>query len=280
LFKEPEKRLELYNALSGSNLPLDTPITDVTLPDALFMVRVNDLAFVVDNKLVALIEHQSAVCENMPLRLLLYIARVYEKILENDSLYREALLKIPKPEIYVLYNGTNAMKDIQTVRLSDAFEDFSESNGAKKIGGTLELEVKIINANHGRNTAIVAKSKNLEDYAIFVELTRKYLAEMALNDAIIKAVNECIESGFLVDFLKINFSRVVDILIAEFNLEAAKKLWKYESRRDGRAEISIEISEKLLALGVPPEQVSEASGRPLEGILLMQKFIHRDNENS
>jgi hypothetical protein len=41
----------------------------------------NDISFEIGDKLVVLIEHQSTINPNMPLRLLLYIGRVYEKIL-------------------------------------------------------------------------------------------------------------------------------------------------------------------------------------------------------
>jgi hypothetical protein len=43
----------------------------------------NDISFLLDGKLVVLIEHQSSLNRNMPLRLLLYIGRVYEKIPEK-----------------------------------------------------------------------------------------------------------------------------------------------------------------------------------------------------
>ena len=44
------------------------------------------LAFTVAGKLVIVIEHQSAINENMPLRLLLYVARIYEKLVAKDSI--------------------------------------------------------------------------------------------------------------------------------------------------------------------------------------------------
>ena len=52
LFGEPEKELELYNAFAPAPYPPDTPVKDLTLTDALFMDRVNDLSFRVDEKLV------------------------------------------------------------------------------------------------------------------------------------------------------------------------------------------------------------------------------------
>jgi hypothetical protein len=66
--------------VEGVTLPLDLPITINTLEDALFRTRINDLSFEIGEKLVVILEHQSTVSPNMPLKLLSYIARIYEKI--------------------------------------------------------------------------------------------------------------------------------------------------------------------------------------------------------
>jgi hypothetical protein len=39
----------------------------------------------------------------MPLRLLIYIAHIYEKIVARRNLYKTVLEKIPVPEFIVLY---------------------------------------------------------------------------------------------------------------------------------------------------------------------------------
>ncbi|MCL1836461.1 MAG: Rpn family recombination-promoting nuclease/putative transposase [Treponema sp.] len=51
---------------------------------------------------MVLIEHQSTINPNMPLRLLLYIAHLYEKIIGRKKLYNTKLEKIPAPEFIVL----------------------------------------------------------------------------------------------------------------------------------------------------------------------------------
>ena len=71
LFNDPEQLLSLYNSLTGSDLPKSTPVEIATLDEVLFTDRRNDIAFVLDDKVVILIEHQSTISENMPLRLLI-----------------------------------------------------------------------------------------------------------------------------------------------------------------------------------------------------------------
>jgi len=68
-------------------------------------------------------EHQSSICENMPLRMLIYIARIYEKIIDGKAVYKQKLLRIPKPDFIVLYNGVDPYPDETVLRLSDAYMD-------------------------------------------------------------------------------------------------------------------------------------------------------------
>ena len=139
LFGEPEPLLELYNALTGSNLSPDTPIIINTLTNVLYMERVNDISFVIDDKIVVLIEHQATINENMPLRFLMYIARIYEKLIDNKAVYRKRLIEIPTPEFWVLYNGREPYPAEHTLKLSDAFKDKSTFEQYRN----LELTVKV-----------------------------------------------------------------------------------------------------------------------------------------
>jgi hypothetical protein len=60
------------------------------------MDRVNDLSFKFREKLVVLIEHQSTINPDMALRMLMYIASLYEKIIDNKLLYFRKQIKIPR----------------------------------------------------------------------------------------------------------------------------------------------------------------------------------------
>ncbi len=52
-----------------------------------------------------LLEHQSTVNENMPLRMLLYIARLYEKLINSKNIYWKARIPLFTPQFVVFYNG-------------------------------------------------------------------------------------------------------------------------------------------------------------------------------
>jgi hypothetical protein len=129
LFSDPSALRELYGALEGVTLPPDVPVQLNTLSDVLYMGQINDISFTIDNRLVIVLEHQSTINPNMPLRLLMYIARIYEKTVERRNLYKSALEKVPAPEFIVLYNGTKPYPDKTTLKLSDAFKDASALKG-------------------------------------------------------------------------------------------------------------------------------------------------------
>ncbi|MDR0553807.1 MAG: Rpn family recombination-promoting nuclease/putative transposase, partial [Treponema sp.] len=150
LFGQPDTLRELYGALRGVEVPADVKIEINTLQDALFLDRINDLSFAIGKILVILIEHQSTINPNMAVRLLMYIARIYEKILGGENIYSGKHLTLPRPECIVLYNGTAPYPDTQTIRLSDSFEQ-AELPGLPRGTPAVELTAKIYNINEGRN---------------------------------------------------------------------------------------------------------------------------------
>ena len=114
-FSEKKERLvELFSALEGTDYPPDTPVEVNTLQDVLWMDRVNDLSFVLNGQLLVLLEHQSTINHNMALRSLLYCARLYEKLLPRDAVYRMARVKLPNPKFIILYNGQEPCPEYAT----------------------------------------------------------------------------------------------------------------------------------------------------------------------
>ena len=102
IFHEKEKLIELYNAIFDTNYGMDTAIDIVTIKDVLFRTLKNDVSFVLDKRFVVLVEHQSTINGNLPLRDLLYIATVLKRMIDTKQLYREKTLRIPRPFLYRL----------------------------------------------------------------------------------------------------------------------------------------------------------------------------------
>ena len=100
-----EYSLELFNSLNDTHLDNPDLIEHITVDDSIYRSIKNDVAFRVGDKVVMLVEHQSTVNPNMPLRALMYMGKVYEKVIDMRKRYSKTLAKIPIPEIYVFYNG-------------------------------------------------------------------------------------------------------------------------------------------------------------------------------
>ncbi|MDR1949467.1 MAG: Rpn family recombination-promoting nuclease/putative transposase, partial [Spirochaetaceae bacterium] len=209
LFSDPDALRELYSAIEGVPLDPAVPITVNTLSGVLYMEQYNDISFTIGNKIVVLIEHQSTINPNMPLRLLLYIARVYEYIIDQrkkGSLYREKLIKIPFPEFIVLYNGVKPYPSQVTLKLSDCFEAVAELTGRAFTAPELELVVRVYNINKGHNEDIVRRSEKLRGYSTFIARIRENLAKRSaepqtLEGAMKEAIEYCIANNILSAFL-------------------------------------------------------------------------------
>jgi hypothetical protein len=241
LFSNPGILRELYGAIEGVELPEDVRITINTLEGVLFRTRLNDISFEVGETLVVLIEHQSTVNPNMTLRLLLYIARVYEKLLGSKNIYGGKRLKLPRPEFIVLYNGEDPCPDEQTLRLSDLFADPSSLGISKEAAApALELTARVYNINAGHNADKLKRSQTLNGYSVFVAKAREFEAETAQGrkiselseaerrEAMTNAVKWCIEHETLKEFLTLHGSEVINMLLDEWDLDTALKVEREE----------------------------------------------------
>jgi hypothetical protein len=191
------------------------------------------LSFTINDRIVVLIEHQSTINENIPLRILMYIGRVYEKIVENKDIYHRKLVKIPTPEFIVLYNGKEAYSDHKELKLSSAFKD---TNGLKPLTSDnlpLELIVQVYNINHGRNTEILNRSKTLSDYSFFIKKVNDFKEHLSLDESLRSAVKYCIENDILKEFLVNHGSEVTSMLFYDFSVEEIAEIRGDERYEEG-----------------------------------------------
>ena len=262
LFSENETVIKLYNALTKSNYSLNTPIEITTLDDVLYKGRYNDLSFTIDGKLVVLVEQQSTINNNMPARLVLYYAKILERYIKNQkgSIYTSRLIKIPRPEFIVLYNGADDYPDEGFLKLSDAFFELPNSH---EINGGIEITARVLNINKGRNNDIVHKSVELEGYVDIVsEIHKNKDSGMNLEEAIAKAVKDCASRNILTDFLEKYGGEVMSLLYAEWDWDEYVKVQRQEAFLDG----VLEVAKNFLGRGVSPETVAESTGLPYEKV--------------
>ena len=109
----------------------------------------------------------------------------------------------------------------------------------------LELKVHFLNINQGHNEELMKRCRTLREYSEFVSRIRRYAAgKTAIEEAVDRAVTECIAEGILADFLRSQRAEVVAVSIFEYNEEEELKKFgraEYRSgvkkgREEGRAE--------------------------------------------
>ena len=265
LFGNEKAALDLYNALHGTDYSeQDTKIAINTLGESVFTPQKNDLSFLINGRQVVMVEHQSTINENMSLRFLQPIARIFENsIPDKKALYRKAMIRLPRPEFIVLYNGTAPFPAQETLRLSDAYErieGFDEIN--------LELEVKVYNINEGSNAETVNRCEALRGYAYFVhqvrhhetdERRKKVLPETdILRTAIRNAIQDCKTKNLLVDFWNNLTQEEVNMLGTEWDFNTA-----LEVEREEAFEI---VARNALTEGVSIEFISKITGLDIEKV--------------
>lgn len=266
LFSEKENLLSLYNAVTGNAYQNADDLKIVTLENAIYMGMKNDLAFMLETN-IYLYEHQSTINPNIPLRDLIYIGIEYQQYLNDKSLYSSKLQKIPAPKFMVFYNGTDDVEDRMELKLSSAYEHLAGEPD-------LELKVLMLNVNEGHNKDLMEQCQTLKEYAIYVARVRKYASAQNLNDAVERAITECIKEGILVDFLRKNRSEVKMVSILEYDKEwEEKKLRKaeYEAGKSdgieiGRDKAIAEIICNMIKSGFTIEKIIEVTGKPVSEI--------------
>ena len=225
LFNNKENLLSAYNAIKGTDYTDFDNIEINTLDGVFFNDLKNDISFKYNNQYIVLIEHQSTVNNNMPLRCLFYIYRLYENIVDNTLVYREKLVKLPTPEFYVFYNGLKGEPEEQELYLEDAFV---------KPDGMLNLRVKVYNINYTGAQKLFNKCRALKDYSFFIHQVVENTAEgMELSLAIKQAIIYCKQNNIMKNFLSLNESEVYDMISVEWDWNEAKKIWLEEGEEKG-----------------------------------------------
>ena len=158
-------------------------------------------------------------------------------MLKEKTLYSTKRLSIPRPEFFVLYNGSASFPDEQIMKLSELFESTELSGLSQKKLPFLELELKVININEGRNREIAERCRKLSEYSAFIAKARYFEKELNDREAGMKAaIKYCLEHDILKEFLEDNASEVFNMLITEWNTEVAKEVWREEALEEGREE--------------------------------------------
>ena len=240
IFEDKKELLSLYNALTGKNYQNPDELEINTIDDVIYMHLKNDMSFILDDW-QNLFEQQSTFNPNQPLRGFFYFADLYKVKYFGKKIYSTRLLKIPTPQYIVFYNGTTSMPDKKELRLSDAFQQPTEQPD-------IEVVAHMLNINYGHNKELMERCRKLKEYAQFIDIIRHYLREnkqWSNEQAISKAIDDCIKNNILRDILQKERLRVMASILSEFDEVGYKEMIQDEAIEDGEIRGSIKLAYKL-----------------------------------
>ena len=240
IFEDKKELLSLYNALTGKNYQNPDELEINTIDDVIYMHLKNDMSFILDDW-QNLFEQQSTFNPNQPLRGFFYFADLYKVKYFGKKIYSTRLLKIPTPQYIVFYNGTTNMPDKKELRLSDAFQQPTTQPD-------IEVVAHMLNINYEHNKELMERCRKLKEYAQFIDIIRHYLKEnehWSNEQAISKAIDDCIQNNILRDILQKERLRVMASILSEFDEVGYKEMIQDEAIEDGEIRGSIKLAYKL-----------------------------------
>ena len=242
--------LEIFNAIRKTRYTDASKVMITTLAGSFYSNLKNDISFMLDALIMMLIEHQTTLNPNMPVRLLGYVDELFKRYIEPEKrkIYSTELIKLPAPEFYVFYDGEDTSFEHKELRLSDAFKTPSDK---------LELVVHVYNLATGKNEDLKKICRPLREYSIFsnhYKLLRKQ--GLDIDEAVRDTIRYCIDNDVMKNYLLYNESEVIDMFGFEWNEKEEREALLEAGETRGR----LNSVRELLAKGIVTIDALKASG--------------------
>lgn len=232
LFQDKKNLLKLYQTLH----PEDTEATEdsldiVTIDNVLTDNLYNDLGIMVgDNRLLLLLEAQTSWTVNILVRILLYLAQSYHEYFErtSQSLYKSKKVKMPKPELYVIYTGTQGRKP-DIISLSQEFF------GGEDVD--IEIKAKVIYESD--------KDNIINQYIVFCKVFNEQIKEYGMTkQAVTETIRICKDRNILKQYLSSKEVEVVTIMMSLFDDEQIMRTYAKDLAKEKLMEKAILMLKK------------------------------------
>ena len=257
LFHIPKYCFQLFQSLHPEEKDV-TPadIASLTLTNVLLNTLYNDLGLLVGNRLLILVEAQATWTKNILIRLLLYLAETYNRlIVEREwDVYGSKALPLPEPEFYVIYTGERKRRP-KTLSFSEAFF------GGRKTA--LDFTVTFIYG--GEDGDIIGQ------YVTFCHVLNDQYRKLGRTaEAVREAIRICKDRNVLKEYLEEREGEVINIMLTLFDQEVAERLHvasvAREADRKARADenlirirglmetLKLSPMDAMNAMKIPPDQ--------------------------
>ncbi len=219
LFQNKSYLLKLYKTLHPEDTTAtEDSLTDVTITNVLTDNLYNDLGFIVNNKLMILVEAQSTWTVNILVRILLYLAQSYHEYFQRTSqdYYKSKKVKMPKPELYVIFTGNKGRKPDKISLSKEFFE-----------GADIDIEVK---------AKVIYESDTddiINQYIIFCKVFNEQTKQHGMTQkAVTETIRICKDRNVLREYLAQREKEVVTIMMSLFDEEQIMKSFIRSERHD------------------------------------------------
>ncbi len=205
-------------------------LTDVTIENVLTDNLYNDLGFIVNNKLMILIEAQSTWTMNILVRVLLYMAQSYHEYFQRTSqnYYKSKKVKMPKPELYVIFTGNKGRKPDKVFLSREFFQ-----------GEEIDIEVKAKVIYEGNTDDII------NQYIVFCKVFDEQTKQHGMKQkAIMETIRICKDRNVLREYLLDREKEVVTIMMSLFDEEQIMKSFIKSERHDEARETAERLIKK------------------------------------
>ena len=267
IFSSKEKMLELYQLFYKTDR-VDSEEIQIISSDEKGIFKTNDLVFLIENRCILVMEEAWRISETLPLRFLLYVTRVYERILELKHLYTYYRFPLPVPECIVLYDGEEPLYDGKK-RVEEVTLKLSEAFSLKKEVTPFELLVRVIDIRYNRNSEILQKKSTLQEYSQFQHiLLERYETEKDMGKAIEEAITCSLQRGILTEFLTEHAADIPSLFTLAYEKEFVRKieqeeLWQEgmkKGEKDGIEKERERIVSKMIHAGFSDFQIASCTG--------------------
>ena len=255
LFQDKKYLIQLYKALHPEDNDItEDKLTDITIKNVLTDNIYNDLGFIVrEDKVVILVESQATWTMNIIVRALMYMVQTYHDYFSRtkQNLYKSKRVKIPVPEIYVIYTGNRKTRPSE-VSLAQEFFEGKES--------CIDVKVKMIYDGE--------KGDIINQYVIFTKVCNEQMDLYGRSQkAVLEAIRICKDRNVLREYLSSKESEVVDIMMVLYDEEQIMRSYVESERHDARYDEKIETARRMLGDGtLSLDKVAEFSNLPIEVI--------------
>jgi len=231
LFQNKSYLLKLYKTLHPEDTTAtEDSLTDVTIENVLTDNLYNDLGFIANNKLMILIEVQSTWTMNILVRVLLYLAQSYHEYFQRTSqnYYKSRKVKMPKPELYVIFTGNKGRKPDKISLSKEFFE-----------GADIDIEVKAKVIYESNTDDII--NQYISFCKVFNEQTKQY---GMTQKAVTETIGICKDRNVLREYLLEREKEVVTIMMSLFDEEQITKSFIKSERHDADRETAERMIKK------------------------------------